>query len=185
MHYQDRSFLFSPRACSRQTPLPHHGKLPAVAHFNFFCNAYKMTSRQCVSTRQILQRNTCLLLLRPRGKACKIKYASGCKGLWLIYGEWRGLTVSVEDCHSKGRGFASTSRRHFFENVPKKSREKIRAGSWTSVRGTTSTSGRWEARTTAREACKSGTATRIGSVRLEKRLNGQRRARNDMERKIN
>ena len=42
-------------------------------------------------------------------------------------GEWRGLTVSVEDCHSKGRGFASPSRHQFFreEDGPKKkSREK-------------------------------------------------------------
>ena len=32
-------------------PLPHHGKLPAVTHVNFFCNAYKMTSRWCILTR--------------------------------------------------------------------------------------------------------------------------------------
>ena len=47
------------------------------------------------------------------------------KGKVLDKGEWHGLTVSVEDCHSKGRGFKSP-RLHFFfgkwsvENVVKR-----------------------------------------------------------------
>ena len=36
---------------------------------------------------------------------------------FISYGEWRGLTVSVEDCHSKGRGFESPPRRFLLKNV--------------------------------------------------------------------
>ena len=44
-------------------------------------------------------------------------------------GEWRGLTVSVEDCHSKGRRFASPSCRHFLEKMARrKVARKSRAG---------------------------------------------------------
>ena len=32
-------------------------------------------------------------------------------------GEWRGLVVSTEDCHSKGRGFESPPRHSLLKNV--------------------------------------------------------------------
>ena len=41
--------------------------------------------------------------------------------LWL--GEWRGLVVSAEDCHSKGRGIESRSF-SFFYSFPNQSREE-------------------------------------------------------------
>ena len=99
-------------------------------------------------------------------------------------GEWHGLAVSIEACHSKGRGFETAPSPLLFSERSSSKLEWRNAGWFRD---------RWPilARRKAERKAEAATSRFESGMVYEKwfgsfrkRLNGQRQARNDMVRKI-